>query len=453
MKNRIRLTALVLVLVLVLTVACSPDGSPSATTGEERTAKETKTETKENEKPGIGPTKGKRALKSEAELGIKHPIRFATGTRIISSEDALIEKSYEVPVRLDDGHRLVLAEPLAKGKLMALRFRVGKGEDFWLEGQMETYIPDAGYIPDAIGYYDLEKGELVTVAEVGKGAVQTLKDMLALSLYPLDEGHFLYENFTEDKLEYSVYTVKDGSLKTIATYHFEPDEVLYYAAPPYTTGDVFYLFELVSEDSVMVHAYDAKTYKELWAKEGGQVNLPFEGDVVHTEEYMDADEHWWKDLTIGEDMFTWDVSGGEILTEFGVGTDPDGVYTLSRYENTDALEEDLTEEDKKSDLIVPYYAVHRLPQGDEIAKMRGEFLAMQVSGPWMLLARSMWGEEEMSRPIYLVTPGKHEAIRIESGASVYNAELLPFDRYLVVHDVTPVEAKTTTIRTYEPREK
>ena len=446
MKHRIRLTALVLVLVLV-TVACSAGMSPSATTGEERTAEETKTETAQKKKPVIGPTKGKRALKSEVELGIKHPIRFATGTRIVSSEDALIEKSYEVPVRLDDNHRLVLAEPLAKGKLLALRFRVGKGEDFWLEGQMETYIPDA------IGYYDLEKGELVTVAEVGKGTIKTFEDMRAISLRPLDEEHFLYENFTEDKLEYSVYTVQDGSLKTIATYHFEPDEVLYYAAPPYTTGDVFYLFELVSEDSLMVHAYDAKTYKELWAKEGGQMNLPFQGDVVHTEEYMDADEHWWKDLTIGEDMFTWDVSGGEILTEFGVGTDPDGVYTLSRYENTDALEEDLTEEDKKSDLIVPYYAVHRLPQGDEIAKMRGEFLAMQVAGPWMFLARSMWGEEEVSRPIYLVTPGKHEAIRIESGTSVYNAELLSFDRYLVVHDVTPVEAKTTTIRTYEPREK
>ena len=85
--------------------------------------------------------------------------------------------------------------------------------------------------------------------------------------------------------------------------------------------------------------------------------------------------------------------------------------------------------------------------------MRGELLAMQVAGPWMLLARSMWGEEAMSRPIYLVTPGKHEAIRIEFGTSVYNAELLSFDRYLVVHDVTPVEAKTTTIRTYEPREQ
>ena len=447
MKNRIRLMALVLVLVLVLTVACSTGTSPSATTGEERTAEETKTETKEKEKPGIGPTKGKRALKSEEELGIKHPIRFATGTRIISSEDALIEKSYEVPVRLDDRHRLVLAEPLAKGKLMALRYQVEKGDDFAMVEQME------GYIPDAIGYYDLEKGELVTVAEVGKGAVQTFEDMRALSLYPLDEGHFLYENFTEDKLEYSVYTVKDGSLKTIATYHFGPDEVLYYAAPPYTTGDMFYLFELVSEDSLIVHAYDAKTYEELWAKEGGQVNLPFQGDVVSTKEYMDADEHWWRELYLGDDIFTWDENDGEILTEFGVGTDPDGVYTLSRYENTDALEEDLTEEDKKSDLIVPYYAVHRLPQVDEIAKMRGELLTMQVSGPWMLLARSMWGEEEVSRPIYLVTPGKHEAIRIESGTSVYNAELLSFDRYLVVHDVTPVEAKTTTIRTYEPREK
>lgn len=447
MKKHIRLTALVLVLVLVLTVACSTGTSQGATTSEERTAEEAKTETTQNEKPGIGPTKGKRALKSEVELGIKRPIHFATGTRIISSEDALIEKSYEVPVKLDDGHMLVLMEPLAKGKLMALRYRDGKDEDIAPEGEMEAYIPDA------IGYYDLEKGELIPVAEVGKGAIQTFEDIRAISLHPLDEEHFIYENFTEDKLEYSVYTVKDGSLKTIATYHFEPDEVLYYAAPPYTTGDMFYLFELVSEDSLIVHAYDAKTYKELWAKEGGQVNLPFQGDVVSTKEYMDADEHWWRELYLGDDIFTWDENDGEILTEFGVGTDPDGVYTLSRYENTDALEEDLTEEDKKSDLIVPYYAVHRLPQVDEIAKMRGELLTMQVSGPWMLIARSMWGEEEVSRPIYLVTPGKHEAIRIESGTSVYNAELLPFDRYLVVHDVTHVEAKTTTIRTYEPREK
>ncbi len=434
MKKRI--TMLAIIFAMLFAVSCAKE-APQVPTEEETTTT-----------VATGEEVGKEdSLPTEEELGIKHPIRFATGTRIISSEDALIEKSYEVPVRLDDNHRLVLAEPLAKGKLSALRYQVGKGDDFAMVEQME------GYIPDAIGYYDLEKGELVTVAEVGKGAIKTFEDIRAISIYPLDEEHFLYENFTEDKLEYSVYTVKDGSLKTIATYHFEPDEVLYYDASPYTTGDVFYLFELVSEDSVMVHAYDAKTYKELWAKEGGQANLPFEGDVVHTEEYMDADEHWWKDLTIGEDRFTWDVGGGEILTEFGVGTDPDGVYTLSRYENTDALEEDLTEEDKKSDLIVPYYAVHRLPQGDEIAKIRGELLAMQVSGPWMLLARSMWGEEAMSRPIYLVTQGKHEAIRIETGTSVYNAELLSFDRYLVVHDVTPVEAKTTTIRTYEPKDK
>lgn len=446
MKNRIRLTALVLVFVLAFTVACSHGGGPGATTGEERTADE-KTEIVQNEKPGIRPTKGKRPLKTEKELGIKHPIHFATGTRIISSEDALIEKSYEVPVRLDDDHKLVLMEPLAKGKLLALRFRVGKDEDVAVEGRMETYLPDA------IGYYDLEKGELVTIVEVGKGTIKTFEDIRAISLHPLDEEHFLYENFTGDKLEYSVYTVKDGSLKTIATYHFEPDEVLYYAAPPYTTGDMFYLFELISEDSVMVHAYDAKTYKELWSKEGGQRNLPFVGDVASTKEYMDVDEHWWRELYLGDDMFTWDESGGEFLTEFGIGTDPDGVYTLSRYENTDALEEDLTEEDKTSGLIISYYAVHRLPQGDEIAKMRGEFLAMQVSGPWILLARSMWGEDEASRPIYLVVPGKHEAIRIETGGSVYNAELLPFDRYLVVHDITPEEAKTTTIRTYEPKDK
>lgn len=85
--------------------------------------------------------------KTEEELGIERPMRFAEDVAIVDASDALKEKQYEVPYRLDEKHVMLVSKPLAKGLLSATVYELGDNPATAWEQLTVT----------AVGYYDLEK--------------------------------------------------------------------------------------------------------------------------------------------------------------------------------------------------------------------------------------------------------------------------------------------------------
>lgn len=427
MKTFLRSVALLTILVLM--VGCTGEPAPDATA-----EKKEQTATAE---PKSDESTARESLDDEETLGIENPIRFAEDIRILDASEILTEKRYEVPYRMDDAHILLLYEPLAKGLLHASIYNTENKDGY-------------GYSLTATGYYDLEKGKFVPIAEVGMPGYETADDVERLTLYPLDEGHILCEKFWGENLEYAVYTIADGSLRDFVT--FGPNENYYYIDFPHTVAGKFTLAEPTPDGEGHTHVYDTATMKKILTHDGGESIFPWKDDVVYLERIhaLDADDHF-VDLYLEDRVYSWKSTMGEYLLTYGVGTDPDGVYALVSTEER-THDEDPDAIDLGND-VIPHFELYRMTDGTRFFEMRGPNIDARIAGPWIAISRPtyLFGEEQ--KPVYLLVPGAHEALRITPEEQVSMIELLAYEPYAVIYPKPDDDDRTVTVTTYAPREK
>lgn len=424
------LRSVALLIALVLMVGCAGNPAPDATA-----EKKEQTATAE---PKSDESTARESLDDEETLGIENPIRFAEDIRILDASEQLTEKRYEVPYRMDDAHIMLLYEPLAKGLLHASIYNTENKDGY-------------GYSLTATGYYDLEKGKFVPIAEVGMPGYETADDVERLTLYPLDEGHILCEKFWGENLEYAVYTIADGSLRDFVT--FGPNENYYYIDFPHTVPGKFTLAEPTPDGEGHTHVYDIATMKKILTHDGGESIFPWKDDVVYLERIhaLDADDHF-VDLYLEDRVYSWKSTMGEYLLTYGVGTDPDGVYALI---STTAERP----HDVDSDAIHPggddsaYFELYRMNDETRFFEMRGMSIDARIAGPWIAISRPTYLLSEEQKPVYLLVPGAHEALRITPEEQVSMIELLAYEPYAVIYPKADDKDRTVTVTTYAPREK
>lgn len=415
----------IVILLTLFAVSCThAPATKGAGTGETGTTSETAT----NVAPAVA--------KTEAELGILHPLRFADDVKIYQADDVLHKKAYEVPYRLDEHRMLIVGHPLARGKLSA---------------QKIERTPDSpDYTTTAVGYYDLEKGKFVPIAEVGMPGYETADDVERVTLFPLDEGRILCEKFWGETLEYAVYTIADGTMREFVT--FGPNDNFYYIDAPHTVAGKFTLVDPTPGGEGHTHVYDTATMKKILTHDGGTSVFPWKDDVVYLERiYVDDRGDQFVDLYLEEHVYSWHSAEGKYLLTYGVGTDPDGVYALTSTEER-AQDEDPDASDLGND-VVPYFELYRMTDGTRFFEMRGMGIDVSIAGPWIAISRPTYLLSEEQKPVYLLVPGAHEAFRITPEKQVSMIGLLAYEPYAVIYPKPDDKDRTVTVTTYAPREK
>lgn len=374
------------------------------------------------------------SLPSERETGMTHPIDFAEDMKIVPEEARLTRTSYDLPAMLDETHEIHYGGPLARGKI----------------GVSIDLIDDPGdgrpadHRLSSVGYYDLEEKKIVVVAETEREPYSNSnarQDML----FPMDEEHILYMDQNEDEVIYSIYTIADGTLTELA--RFQRGERML-EPTPYADGKRIYL---VTEENGqdIVHVYDAKTHEELRTIEGyDMARSRKDREVLGRTVRVDGD-HWTDELLVDDVLHNWESEKGEHLMDYGVGNG-DAVYALTRYDKSDKLEEDLTEDDRKDleeNIIVPYFELTDLDTGRIFARERGENLMMSTSQSWVALWRDM-GEDRTTK--YLLLPEADEVVRITTGKPTAGFYLLPNERYGVMKEYREENRDSVTVRVFEP---
>lgn len=374
------------------------------------------------------------SLPSERETGMTHPIDFAEGMKIVSEEARLTRTSYELPAMLDETHEIRYGGPLARGKI----------------GVSIDLIDDPGdgrpadHRLSSVGYYDLAEQKIVVVAETEREPYSNSnarQDML----FPMDEEHILYMDQNEEEVIYSIYTIADGTLTELA--RFDRGESMF-EPTPYADGKRIYLAAEENGQDV-VHVYDAKTHEKLRTIEGYEMaRARKDREVLGRTVHVDGD-HWTDELLVDDVLHSWESEKGEHLMDYGVGNG-DAVYALTRYDNSDELEEDITEDDR-NDLeeknIVPYFELTDLDTGRVFARERGENLMMSTSQSWVALWRDM-GEDRTTK--YLLLPEVDEVVRITNDKPTAGLYLLPYERYGVMKEVREEQRDSVTVHIFEP---
>ena len=386
------------------------------------------------------------ALETETELGIERPMRFAEDVAIVDASDALKEKRYEVPYRMDENHVMLVSKPLAKGLLSATVYELGDNPATAWEQLIVT----------AVGYYDLEKKELVKIAEVGKPGYPTTDDVKRVNLFPLDEAHILCEKALGDTLAYSIYTIEDRYLQDFVSFDVNHDHP--YAETPAILPDAWTLVEPTADGNSKTHIYDRRTFKERSVFEGGENVRPWKDGVVYLEKSYAEDGNGVKislnlvTKTITKTItktttktISWDSATGTSLAMFGIGSRPDGVYALI----TDAGK--TTGNTATNDETVPIFYLQRLFDQEIWMEVESRALEMDIAGPWIALSRPAWEGGGEQKPVYILEAGEKKAYRITPAKNVVAVELLAYDTYAVLHDEANEKDKTVTVTTYEPR--
>ena len=374
------------------------------------------------------------SLPSERETGMTHPIDFAEGMKIVPEEARLTRTSYDLPAMLDETHEIHYGGPLARGKIevsIDLIDDPGDGRP-------------ADHRLSSVGYYDLEEKKIVVVAETEREPYSNSNERQDM-LFPMDEEHILYMDQNEDEVIYSIYTIADGTLTELA--RFQRGERMF-APTPYADGKRIYLVAEENGQDV-VHVYDAKTHEKLRTIEGyDMARSRKDREVLGRTVRVDGD-HWTDELLVDDLLHNWESKKGEHLMDYGVGNG-DAVYALTRYDKSDALKEDLTEDDRKDleeNIIVPYFELMDLDTGRVFARERGENLMMSVSPSWVALWRDM-GEDRTTK--YLLLPEADEVVRITTGKPTAGFYLLPNERYGVMKEYREENRDSVTVHVFEP---
>lgn len=374
------------------------------------------------------------SLKSEREMGMIHPIDFAEEMKIVPEEARLTRTSYDLPAMLDETHEIRYGGPLARGKI----------------GVSIDLIDDPGdgrpadHRLSSVGYYDLEEKKIVVVAETEREPYSNSNARQDL-LFPMDEEHILYMDQNEDEVIYSIYTIADGTLTELA--RFDRGESML-EPTPYADGERIYL--VAESDGIkVVHVYDAKTHDPLRTIEGYDMARSRKDREVLGRTVRVDGEHWTVELLVDDVLHSRESEKGEHLMDYGVGNG-DAVYALTRYDKSDVLEEDLTEDDRKDiedNIIVPYYELTALDTGRVFVRERGEHLMMSTSQSWIALWRDM-GEDRTTK--YLLLPEVNEVVRITTDKPTAGFYLLPYERYGVMKELREENKDTVTVHVFEP---
>lgn len=372
-------------------------------------------------------------LKTETELGIKHPIHFADDYKIVPEESRLVRKSYEVPAKMDADHIIRYGAPLAKGKI---------------EAKIETIRePNGGgpmdHLVTAVGYYDLEEKRFVPVADDTSEHFPLEPD----SLFPVDGEHMLYEDYSKDGVRYFLYTIADGSMKEILANPHPDGNVFAYV--PYTTATKLYLPEYQSDYTARMHVFDAKTGEELETLEDTPQVRPWKDGLIRGRVWEEEPTKFSSELTVGDKTYRWLASEGKGLLEFDVGTD--AIYATSLDNRSDDLAEDLTEEDKamieEHDFPIPLFMLKEIESDKVLARTRRGWLNLSVSGPWVAL----WKTSEDVEPLYLLLPEKKEVVRIARAPGEFGLHLLSYERWGLLSFISDIESENYTVHTIEEK--
>lgn len=419
----------------------------SGCTGEKPATKEmTETKTTEGKAEEIKKeTKGerreeKKTLPTEKELGIKHPINFHDDIKIYAADDFITMKRYEVPTKIDEHHMLITDTILAKGKLHATVILRMKGDT------------DGGvhYRTEAIGYYDLEKKELVRIRDIHEAPYPSSEELDSSRFYPMDEDHFIYEEIDFGVTKYSIYSISDGSFTEIE--RFENEEELHYQGPPYITKDHLYLLELTEDQTVRTHIYDRKTRKKIRIVEGVMNVYLSHFGLVYTNKTQ-FENPWSKELYIGDHVYRWDGEKGEFFIYCAIGSHPDQVYALLQYEGTDELDGDITEENGNGEKVyVPSSKLYAFPDDREIFSNVGDLPSIQVTDRWISLWRICEHEGKDIPLAYLYIPEERIALRIEAPEESAYLMLLPYERYALFDGYGDDETGVKVVYTIVPHD-
>lgn len=374
------------------------------------------------------------SLPSEREIGMTHPIDFSEEMKIVPEEARLTRTTYDLPAMLDEMHEIRYGGPVARGKI----------------GASIDVIDDPGdgrpadHRLSSVGYYDLEEKKIVVVAETEREPYSNSNVRQDL-LFPMDEEHILYMDQNEGEVIYSIYTIADGTLTELA--RFDRGESML-EPMPYADGDRIYL---VTEENGqdIVHVYDAKTHEELRSVEGYDMARTRKDREVLGRNVNGAGDHWTVALLVDDVLHSWESEKGEHLIDYGVGSG-DVVYALTRYDKSEKLAEDLTEDDRKDledDIIVPYFELTDLDTGRVFASERGENLLISASKSWIALWRDM-GEDRMTK--YLILPEANEVVRITNDQPTAGFYLLPYECYGVMKEYREENRDSVTVHIFEP---
>lgn len=421
MKKRI--TMLAIILAMLFAVSCAKE-APQAPTEEETTTT-----------VATGEEVGKEdSLPTEEELGITHPIRLASDMRIVAAEDELEMKSYTVKTSYDETHDLILGEPIARGILSATL------------GEIKKNGTQQSYDMVGIGYYDLEAANFVQIADLDPEK----RESESTILFPYDEGRFFREKIKDNEVSYYVYTIADGSMEDFA--RIQVDGEISYGKRPVVTDDKIYIGVVYDERTKMeTHVFDRATMKELEVMEGIFDARPWKDGLV-TMSKGDPEKSV-VEMTVGEEKFTWGDEDHRYMNGFGVGTDPAGVYVLTREEKSDALQDDLTELERKKSSEYPYFELRdwSTGEGKVLAAQRGSTMMMlSVSDSWIGLSRMAERAEGEFR--YLLIPGENKAVRIATEHGSDGVELLPYAKYGIIKE--PWQGSLDrVVYTIEPKDK
>lgn len=372
------------------------------------------------------------ALKTETELGIAHPLHFADDYTIVSEESRLVRKSYEVPAKMDADHPIRYGMPLAKGLI---------------EAKIETIRePNGGgpmdHLVTAVGYYDLEEKRFVPVADDTSEHFPLEPD----SLFPVDGEHMLYEDYSKDGVRYFLYTIADGSMKEILANPHPDGNVFAYV--PYTTATKLYLPEYQSDYTARMHVFDAKTGEELETLEDTPQVRPWKDGLIRGRVWEEEPTKFSDEWIVGDKTYHWLASEGKFLLELEVGAD--GIYATSVDERSDDLAEDLTEDDKamiREDFPIPLFMLKEIESDKVLARTRGGWLNLSVSGPWVAL----WKTSDEVEPFYLFLPEKKEVVRIARAPGEFGLHLLSYERWGLLSFISDIESESYTVHTIEEK--
>lgn len=428
MKRKFRFLGVV-VLALILTVGCAGEKTTGATTGEE---KETTSEEQKTTKEG---KKGQTPLPSDKELGIIHPIHLAEGMKIYDAQEELNMRTFEVPYELDENHKINMDALFARWKIFARLFEKTDGNS----------TPGSDYELVGVGYYDLEKQEMVTIAKLGEEPFENPNDLMNTYFYPIDDDSCLGASAGY----YFVYRFEDGSVTEIADFDG-------FAGRPYVTTDAIYIPERVRDDEVRVHAYDSHSYQEIAIYPGGDKWLPWKENGIAMRERRGKPGESVMELSLEGETYVWKQKERKSLGDFGITSDPDAVYILSYAYGTNELDEDLTEHDRENPENVPYYCIQKYPEMEDLVRVRGANINMWTSGPWIGIGKPYYYPDGSTDPSYILIPGKKRALRVTLPKPTQGPTLLPYDRVAAFYSVPERNGKipdSLTIYTFEPKDK
>lgn len=428
MKRKFRFLGAV-ALALILAAGCAGEKTTGAMTGEEKGA------TSEEQKMEKEGKKDPTPLPTDKELGIIHPLHLAEGMKIYDAQEELKMRTFEVPYDLDENHKINMEALLARWKIFARLFEKTDSEG----------TPDSTLGLVGVGYYDLEKQEMVPIAKLGEEPFENSNDLMSTYFYPIDDDRCIGVS----KGHCFVYQFEDKSVIEIA--HFAGS-----AGRPYATTEAIYIPELLGNDGVRVHVYDSHTYQEITTHNGAEKWLPWKEDGIAMREKKDAPLESVQELYFEGKVYTWNQKDREFLGDFGITSDPDAVYVLSYAYGTNELDEDLTEEERKNPENAPYYSIRKYPEMENLVRVRGAYINMWTSGPWIGIEKPYYYPDGSTDPSYILIPGKKRALRVTLPKPTKGPTLLPYDRVAAFYSVPERNGEipdSLTIYTFEPKDK